>query len=193
MARLDVTLTALQQRILALVLAFVPLSLVAAILFSFASAQFAHHQRVSLLVRELNRYQALLKEAPHWQTRLATIKSSPLWQSLFLPEPPAQMKNQVTQNLLAQIVTKAGGSVLQSSTQANGPQQGKAAEVNERVVFDADIATLTHTLYDLRAPEPLLVIRHLSVRNHEGPLTAPRKAPNRLYIELTVTGFARPS
>lgn len=193
MTRFDITLTALHQKVLALVLVLVPLSLVLTVFFSFVSAQIVHHRQVTLLVHELNRYQALLKDAPQRRMRLATLKSSPLWRNLFLTETSASPKNTPPQNFLTGIVAKAGGTVLHDSVQANETQQSGAMEINERVVFEADIAMLTHVLYELRAPEPLLVIRHLSVHDHEGPLTGPRTAPNRLYIELEATGFARPS
>lgn len=89
----ELTLSALQQRVLALALAFVPLFLVLIGSASFVSTQITHHRHVSLLVRELNHYEALQREAPKWQTQLTALKLSPWWQNLFLAEAGTQSAN----------------------------------------------------------------------------------------------------
>jgi hypothetical protein len=189
----DLTLTALQQRIAALILALVPLLLIAAGIVSFVSAQIAHHERVALLVRELNYYKAILHEEPRWRAQLATVRSSYLWQNLFLSDAKSTAVNGISGNRLTQIVTSAGGTVLQSSIDKKDAGQDGAGEVDENIVFTADITTLTHVLYELRAPTPLFVLRRLSIRDLEGGLSGPRTVPNPLHVELTVAGYVRPS
>lgn len=187
--RFEISLSALQQRILALTLAAVPLMVLGMMLATFCSEQLTHHARVSLLMHELTKERSLIAKAPSWALRLTTIKASGLWQNIFLPS----ANRGGEQNQLLQIVKKAGGTVLQSSITFPKPLQGVASEVDENVSFSADITMLTHILYELRTPTPVFVIRRLVIHNEERPRTTPRLIPNQLRIDLTVTGFARPS
>jgi hypothetical protein len=190
--RLEIPLTTLQQRILAWLLAATPLFAVGMIVVSFVSAQISYHAHVSLLVHELVREEALVREAPDWATRLATIKKTTLWQNLFLSD-AASPPGIGQQNQLLRIITKSGATVLHSSTTISHPLHGGATESDESVMFVADITELTRILYDLRTPTPLFVLRELSIHDEEGTLTAPRAMPNKLRIDLMVTGFVRPS
>jgi hypothetical protein len=81
--RFEIPISPPQQRILALLLAAAPLLVVGGLFASFMWSQIARHAQVALLVRELTREQALIRESPDLAMRLTTIKKANLWQDLF--------------------------------------------------------------------------------------------------------------
>jgi len=186
--RFEISLTVLQQKALAIALALVPILALVALVISFISAEITHYGHTNLLVKELTRERALLEEAPHWNDQLANVKNAFLWHKLFLT---AVSPDNPPTNHLAGIITKAGGKIEQNAAKLVDAEG--ATQVEETAIFTGDITTLTHVLEALRTSGPLFVIHRLSIRDQETPLTAPRTAPNALHIELTVTGFARPS
>lgn len=193
MTQFEFALTSLQQRALAIILALIPIAFILICIGSFVQTQIEHHERVSLLEQELNRYQAITRQAPALERQLATVRSSPEWQSLFLPGNAATWLSGTSQNSLASLVRTNGGILQQSTTKVVEESHGFATRIESRVTFTADITALTHILYTMRTPTPLFIIRHLVIRDQEGKLTNPRSAPNQLYVELRVTNFGRPS
>lgn len=182
----EVSLTSAQQRALAFGLALVPLCAISALLAFFVTAQIDHHTRVALLSRELTMERALLAKAPQWRVALARAKSSSLWLALFVQPPPNGQPGAT-----ARMITNAGGTIEQSSikrTETDG-----ATELDEFIVFRADIKTLSQVLAELRKAQPLRVIRTLIVDDQEASPASPRLAPNKLRIEMSVAEFARPS
>lgn len=182
----EVSLTPVQQRMLAFGLALVPLCAVCAMLAFFVTAQIDHHTRVALLSREFTRERALLDKAQQWEDRLASMKSSSLWQALFVqPSPNGQP------GATARMIKNAGGTIDQSSVKQM--ETDGATELDEHIIFRADIKTLTRVLTELRKTQPVRVIRTLIVDDQETSPASPRLAPNMLRIEISVAEFVRPS
>lgn len=181
----EVSLTPVQQRMLAFGLALVPVCAVSAMLAFFVTAQIDHHARVALLSRELTLERALLTKAPQWEVALTRAKSSSPWQALFV-----QLSPNGQPGATARMITNAGGTIEQSSVRRM--ETAGATELDELIIFQADIKTLSQVLAELRKPQPLKVIRTLIVDDHEASPASPRLAPNKLRIEISVAEFARP-
>lgn len=182
----EVSLTPVQQRILAFALALVPVCALSAMLAFFITAQIEHHTRVALLSRELMLERALLDKAPQWEDRLASMNSSSLWQALFV-----QPSSNGQPGASARMIKNAGGTIEQSSVKQM--ETDGATELDEHIIFRADIKTLAQILTELRKTQPLRVIRTLIVDDQEMPPASPRLAPNKLRIEISVAEFVRPS
>lgn len=189
----ELSLTSLQQRALAIALALIPILFMLIGIGLFVGAQIEHHERVVFLERELNRYQAAIDEAPNWERKLAEVRSSPQWQGIFLPGTVITWANATSPSPLAPIITGNGGTVLQSRTDIRADAQRTTTQVNNDVTFTADITALTHILYAMRVSGPIFIIKRLVVHDQEGALSGQRTIPNKLRIELHVTGFGRPS
>jgi hypothetical protein len=189
--QLEFSLSSLQQRALAIALALIPILLVLIGIGSFVWAQIEHHKRVVFLERELNRYQAAIDEAPNWERKLAEVRSAPQWQGIFLPGTAVTWANATSASPLARIITGNGGTVLQSRSDVRA--DGTTTQVDNDVTFTADITALTHILYTMRVSGPLFIIKRLVVHDQEGALSGQRTIPNKLRVELHVTGFGRPS
>jgi hypothetical protein len=179
----ELTVTALQQRAIAIALALLPAAGIVAVLYVFVAGQIDHHSRVAMLVRELAREHALITQSQDWEARLLNIRAAPPWQRLFVGY------NRQS-GAAAQLINNAGAKVERSSV-ARLDSKG-AAELDETVLFTADIGKLSQILAQLRKTQPLFVIRRLSIRDAEPSSITPRTVPNALHIELTVAEFARP-
>ena len=189
----ELSLTSLQQRALAIALALIPIAIVLIGVGLFSEAQIEHHERVAFLEREINRYQAAIDKAPIWERKLAEIKSAPQWQGVFLPGTAVTWANTTSPSPLASVITGNGGTVQQSRTAVRADAQGAATRVDSDVTFTADITALTHILYAMRISGPLFIIKRLAIHDQEGALSSPRTTPNKLRVELRVTGYGRPS
>ena len=185
MTRFAITLTAIRQRALSLGLTVLVISAVLWFGYCFVAAQWEHHNRVVLLVRELSTGRALVEQIPEMQQRLARVEASTRWQNLLVAVPAAGQPGP-----LDQMVVKYDGSVGQSKVTYR--DTGTAVECDEEVHFTADITALAHILYDIRSSKPLLIIHRMSIEDVETNGLGPRAAPNRLLVDMMVTGFEAP-
>ncbi len=185
MTRFVITLTAMQQRALTLGLTAILISTVLWFGYSFVAAQWEHHKRVVLLVRELSAGRALVEQIPEMQQRLARVAASTRLQKLFVAKPAAGQPGP-----LGQLVVKYGGSLSQSKV--TYLDTGTDIECDEEAYFTADITALTHILYVIRSSEPLLIIHRMNIEDVEAIGLGPRTTPNRLQVDMTVTGFEAP-
>lgn len=185
MTRFTITLTPARQRALALGLALAVCVAALSGLYSWAAAQWEHHERIALLARQLSARRALVKELPQWAEDLSRIQGSLAWQNRLIAA-PVDGEPGPLQRLVLQFGGVPGRStVVQRET-------GSAVELDETVRFTADIKALTHILYALRSSGPLFVIRQLGVTTTESIGSALRTTSNKLQVEMTVAGYVAP-
>lgn len=183
----EFVLPPLAKRAVAVLLALVPVALIAAMLVSYGSDVLLHRQRVAQLERERASYAALAANADAWKQRAARLRTATAGGFVFTnPKVDAAAQDLVTQ--ASTIVTTEGGGNLQSRPEISAGGEDGATEIRANLSFTADIGKLTHILYRLRQARPLMLPEHLSVRSSaSGPLTA----PNALQIEMAVVGYVQ--
>lgn len=180
----EVSLSPQQQRIIAIVLALVPVSGLILIATSFVTLQIERHSQAQLLVRELSRERAVLSGAPGWHEHLTHMRSSPNWQNLFISK-GAQP------GAITALITSAGGKIQQSGL--NRMEASGAIEIDEHVVFSADTEQLTRILQTMAGLHPVCVVRSIAVQGAGDATPGSPADPKALQIELIVATFERPS
>jgi general secretion pathway protein M len=104
--------------------------------------------------------------------------------SAFLEGPTVTVAGAMLLQRVAGAVTKAGGSILSSQVDLQGPQS-KPGLIGVIASCELDQPALQQLLYDLEAGMPFLFIEQLAVQS---PVSSPGVRESRLRVQLTVYG-----
>src|SRR5262245_3020215 len=102
--------------------------------------------------------------------------------SAFLEGPTVTVAGAVLLQRVAAAVTKAGGTILSSQVELQGPQPGLIGVITS---CELDQPELQPLLYDLEAGMPFLFVEQLAV---QAPIAASGTREGRLRVQLTVYG-----
>jgi len=183
----EFTLTALQQRIVAVCLLLVPIGVLLALIYGYASDVAAHREQVVLLERERARYSALAQSAPILKRQIDRLRMASQTGELVFVARSADVAAKQLQAKLSSIVSAAGGTGFQEKAILNANREDGPVAVYANLSFTANIATISKVLFALRQSRPLLIPTRLWIRSAgaSGP------APNLLQAELTVVSYSR--
>ena len=104
--------------------------------------------------------------------------------SAFLEGPTVTVAGAALLQRVAAAVTKAGGTILSSQVELQGPQ-AKPGFIGVIASCELDQPDLQQLLYDLEAGMPFLFVEQLAV---QAPSTASGAREGRLRVQLTVYG-----
>jgi general secretion pathway protein M len=104
--------------------------------------------------------------------------------SAFLEGPTVTVAGAALLQRVAAAVTKAGGSILSSQVELQGPQS-KPGFIGVVASCELDQPNLQQLLYDLEAGMPFLFVEQLAV---QAPIAASGTQEGRLRMQLTVYG-----
>jgi hypothetical protein len=173
-----------QQRVIALILIAFPFFSLMAIFIFFIDSQIDRHKQAAFFARKLAYERAIASRTRDWRENLFELRTSPQWQSLFVPQ------KKKDKGATVGLVLVAGGKIQQSST--HRMETAGAVEIDEHVVFSSTTQQLAEILYALRASHPLFVIRYFSVKSLLEKNEALGDTANILQIELIVAEFEHP-
>jgi general secretion pathway protein M len=104
--------------------------------------------------------------------------------SAFLEGPTVTVAGAALMQRVAAAVTKAGGTILSSQVELQGPQS-KPGFIGVIASCELDQSDLQQLLYDLEAGMPFLFVEQLAV---QAPSAASGTREGRLRVQLTVYG-----
>jgi hypothetical protein len=180
------------QRFVALGLLILPIVAIVWLSLVQLSEYSQHQERVSLLVRQLDRYEVLTQSAPGWKIEVAKLRASGVTAGLLYGGRDAAMANAELRNKVSQIVGADGGRLSRGMIDPR-PYSGKGpAKIAMTISFVAEAAQVVHVLHDLQVARPLVRVERMAIHNPEGEVaaTASLTRPNRLRVDLLVTSYA---
>jgi len=152
----------------------------------------AHHADMARLLLERTDDKALLQHAPAWnRERDALAKLSRSTPLFFDAAQPASAVTRM-QTEVSNVIAADHINPLRNEVELVAENDRKRTELHMVLAFDADIATVSRVLFQLRQARPLLFVRKLDLRAPPQPITAQSlTGPNKLQAELTIVGLVQ--
>jgi hypothetical protein len=183
----DLTLSPLQQRALALVLAALPVLAAVLIAASLALSWSAHHARIAALAAQQTAYRKALTDAPIYKSAIARARASEAANDYFFANDQSSAAAAKVRSRIGAIVSGDGATITRDDVELVAAGDESPVELRASISFTGDIKSLSRILYDLRQARPLLFVTQLAV--HSGAEAAPLTAPNRLQAALVVEAY----
>jgi hypothetical protein len=192
---MKVTLSAQQQRWLALALLAGVIALVAIFVVGPLWGTAARHEeRVAMLRAQASRLEALVSARPLFEAALREASANKGVQSLTFAGADPAVGAADLQGLLNRLLSGAGAVVM--SGQAVTDRAGApAGEIAVQTTFETDIAALVQALHAIGSSRPLLKVEKLTVHEPDGEwvnAVGPQpNVPNKLIVDMVVSAYAR--
>jgi hypothetical protein len=186
-----VSISPAQRRGLAIAFTLVPVALMLLAVMPAVANYLDHRDRMAVLARQLVSYRAAIDGAPVERAAVARLRGSRALNDLVVPGANAAQAAATLQSRISELAASAGANVVQSSSQVLAAD-GALVELSTRLVLEADITQASRLLYALETARPLLVVRRCVIRDADGEFQNAAAGPNRLQVELDISGYMRP-
>jgi general secretion pathway protein M len=184
----EINFTPFQQRLSAIALAAIPISLLVMVLFQAIAGWIAHHERMAVLDRQLATYRELIDDQPRRAQQLAEFKAAGVQGAFFAGTSASSAASQI-QNSVGQIVKSAGGAVTQSDVRVEAQPDSPVVRIAQHLRITCDIAALTKILHQVERARPSLFVDRLAI-DDPGQSTV-SSGPHQLDVDLSISSYLR--